>query len=145
MIITEPSKRQPLAAAPKLTVPAQPPKQQDAAAKPPDVPPSKPKNPHFVQTGFLQAARRSGSEMEFRLISGQLVVGRICECDQYCILLDSGGKSILVFKHAIETIEAKDALHAGTFCAEHCPECNPRPDTRPDKPPQSAAPGDELH
>lgn len=38
-----------------------------------DAPPAKPKDPHFGQTGFLSAARRSGCGMEFVLNS---VVGR---------------------------------------------------------------------
>jgi RNA chaperone Hfq len=109
-IINEVKPQQPLSAPLKPAPPVAP-----VSAKQ-DVPPAIPKDPHFVQSGFLSAARRSGAVMEFVLNSGRTVTGRVVSFDQFSIAVEVGGRTKLLYKHGIETMEEQNGngtLHRG--------------------------------
>jgi RNA chaperone Hfq len=69
-----------------------------------------------VQGGFLSAARRSGAVMEFVLNSGRTVVGRLVSFDQFSLLVESQGRTKLLYKHGIESMQEQNGngvLHRG--------------------------------
>jgi|SRR5579884_1671956 len=101
-IINEVRPQRPLSPPVKAAAPVAP-----APAKP-DAPPGKPKDPHFLQGGFLSAARRSGAVMEFTLNSGRTVTGRVSAFDQFSIAVEVQGRTKLLYKHGIECIDERN-------------------------------------
>lgn len=61
--------------------------------------------PQNIQDAFLNAARREKSTVTVYLITGTKLQGRIRSFDKFSILLDSGAQELLIFKHAISTIQ----------------------------------------
>lgn len=78
---------------------------QNPAPPKQDVPVKSKADPHFVQAGFLLAARRSSTSMEFTLKSGLTITGRVIAFDQFSVAVEANGKTKLLYKHAVECIQ----------------------------------------
>jgi host factor-I protein len=58
-----------------------------------------------IQDGFLNTARRDRSEVTIFLLYGAKLTGRIKSFDKFSLILESGSREMLIFKHAISTIQ----------------------------------------
>jgi host factor-I protein len=57
-----------------------------------------------IQDGFLFQSLKDGRAMAFELITGKHLEGRIRRFDRFAVVVESAGREILVYKHAIATI-----------------------------------------
>lgn len=57
-----------------------------------------------IQDGFLNNARREKSIIDFQLMNGGQLSGKIKSFDKFSVLIDVEGQDFLLFKHAISTI-----------------------------------------
>lgn len=59
-----------------------------------------------IQDGFLFQNLKAGSEMRVELTTGRTLSGRLKRFDRFALLLEAGGgEEILVYKHAVATVE----------------------------------------
>ncbi len=58
-----------------------------------------------LQDQFIAAAARQKERMTMFLVNGVMLQGRITGVDQYSVVLERGGISQLVYKHAISTLQ----------------------------------------
>jgi host factor-I protein len=59
-----------------------------------------------IQDGYLFQSLKDGQPMLVELVNGRRILGRIKRFDRFAVVLESEGKEILVYKHAIATISA---------------------------------------
>ena len=85
------------------------------------------KQPHNIQDVFLNHLRREKLPVTVFLMSGVKLTGRIKSFDKFAVILESGQREQLVFKHAISTVVTTRS--APTASA---------PPTSPSKPPSPA-------
>lgn len=57
-----------------------------------------------IQDHLLNEARVSKNEITVYLINGYKMTGKIIGFDNFIIVLDSEGKQMIIYKHAISTI-----------------------------------------
>jgi host factor-I protein len=57
-----------------------------------------------IQDGFLFQNLKEGQSMDFELVTGRTLVGRLKRFDRFAVVLEVEGAEILVYKHAIATI-----------------------------------------
>ena len=62
------------------------------------------KQPHNIQDVFLNHLRREKLPATVFLMSGVKLTGRIKSFDKYAVMLESGQRDQLIFKHAISTV-----------------------------------------
>lgn len=62
------------------------------------------KQPHNIQDVFLNHLRREKLPVTVFLMSGVKLTGRIKSFDKFAVILESGQREQLVFKHAISTV-----------------------------------------
>ncbi len=62
------------------------------------------KQPHNIQDVFLNQLRREKLPVTVFLMSGVKLTGRIKSFDKYAVILESGQRDQLIFKHAISTV-----------------------------------------
>ena len=62
------------------------------------------KQPHNIQDVFLNHLRREKLAVTVFLMSGVKLAGRIKSFDKYAVILESGQRDQLIFKHAISTV-----------------------------------------
>lgn len=60
-----------------------------------------------IQDGFLNAARRDKVTVNFQLMNGGGLSGRIKSFDKFSVLVDIEGQDFLLFKHSISTISTE--------------------------------------
>ena len=58
-----------------------------------------------IQDAFLNMARRERSVVTIYLLYGAKLTGRIKSFDKFSLILESGTQELLIFKHAISTIQ----------------------------------------
>jgi host factor-I protein len=58
-----------------------------------------------IQDAFLNVARRERSVVTIFLLYGAKLTGRIKSFDKFSLILESGTQELLIFKHAISTIQ----------------------------------------
>lgn len=63
-----------------------------------------PKHAINIQDGFLFQNLKEAQIMHVELITGRQLVGRLRRFDRFAVVLESEGKEILIYKHAIATI-----------------------------------------
>jgi host factor-I protein len=63
-----------------------------------------PKHTINIQDGFLFQSLKEGRPMEVELITGRVLGGRLKRFDRFAVVVESDGKEILVYKHAISTV-----------------------------------------
>ena len=68
-----------------------------------------PKHNINIQDGFLFQSLKEAQTMYFELVTGRHLQGRLKRFDRFAVVLESEGKEILVYKHAIATIAAAPA------------------------------------
>ena len=59
-----------------------------------------------IQDGFLFQNLKAGSDMKVELLTGRELEGRLKRFDRFALLIETGGREILIYKHAVATIEA---------------------------------------
>jgi host factor-I protein len=59
-----------------------------------------------IQDGFLFQNLKEGQTMSVELITGRHFEGKLKRFDRFAVVIESDGKEILVYKHAIATLEA---------------------------------------
>ena len=59
-----------------------------------------------IQDGYLFQSLKDGQPMLVELVNGRRILGRLKRFDRFAVVLESEGKEILVYKHAIATISA---------------------------------------
>ncbi len=57
-----------------------------------------------IQDGFLFQNLKEGQTMYVELVTGKSLVGKLRRFDRFAVVIESEGKEILVYKHAISTI-----------------------------------------
>jgi len=62
-----------------------------------------------IQDGFLFQCLKDGAEMELELTTGRSLAGRLRRFDRFAVVLESDGREILVYKHAIATLARSSA------------------------------------
>jgi host factor-I protein len=65
-----------------------------------------PKHNINIQDGFLFQSLKEGQTMHVELVTGHPLLGRLKRFDRFAVVLESEGKEILIYKHAIATIAA---------------------------------------
>lgn len=85
------------------------------------------KQPHNIQDVFLNHLRREKLAVTVFLMSGVKLAGRIKSFDKYAVILESGQRDQLIFKHAISTV----------VTTRSAPAASPPPSS-PSKPPPPA-------
>ncbi len=58
-----------------------------------------------IQDAFLNITRRERSLVTIYLLYGAKLTGRIKSFDKFSLILESGSQELLIFKHAISTIQ----------------------------------------
>lgn len=59
-----------------------------------------------IQDGYLFQSLKEGQTMSLDLITGKSLLGRLKRFDRFAVVIESQGKEILIYKHAIATISA---------------------------------------
>lgn len=57
-----------------------------------------------IQDGFLFQSLKEARHMHFELVTGKELDGRLKRFDRFAVVVDTGTREILVYKHAIATI-----------------------------------------
>ena len=63
-----------------------------------------PKHNINIQDGYLFQSLKEGQTMSLELITGRQLLGRMRRFDRFAVVLETEGKEILIYKHAIATI-----------------------------------------
>jgi len=58
-----------------------------------------------IQDGFLFQNLKAASTLDVGLVTGKTLQGRLRRFDRFAIVLELDGREVLVYKHAIATIE----------------------------------------
>ena len=59
-----------------------------------------------IQDGFLFQNLKEAQPMQMELVTGRHLEGRLKRFDRFAVVIEADGKEILVYKHAIATLEA---------------------------------------
>ncbi len=59
---------------------------------------------NHIQNEILDHAKREGAYLTVHLVNGYKIVGKIEGFDDQAILMNSDGKQVLVYKHAVSTV-----------------------------------------
>jgi len=65
-----------------------------------------------IQDGYLFQSLKEGQVMFLELVTGRHLLGRLKRFDRFAVVLESEGKEILIYKHAIATIALAQAAAA---------------------------------
>ena len=65
-----------------------------------------------IQDGYLFQSLKEGQIMVLELVTGRHLLGRLKRFDRFAVVLESEGKEILIYKHAIATIALAPASPA---------------------------------
>ena len=65
-----------------------------------------------IQDGYLFQSLKEGQIMFLELVTGRHLLGRLKRFDRFAVVLESEGKEILIYKHAIATIALAPASPA---------------------------------
>ncbi len=57
-----------------------------------------------IQDGFLFQSLKDGRPMALELITGKRLEGKIRRFDRFAVVVETSGREVLVYKHAIATI-----------------------------------------
>lgn len=57
-----------------------------------------------IQDGFLFQSLKDGRPMALEMITGSRLEGKIRRFDRFAVVVEVGGREVLVYKHAIATI-----------------------------------------
>jgi len=65
-----------------------------------------------IQDGYLFQSLKEGQIMFLELVTGRHLLGRLKRFDRFAVVLETEGKEILIYKHAIATIALAPASPA---------------------------------
>ncbi len=65
-----------------------------------------PKQEINIQDGFLFQHLKAGTPLLFTLVTGTRLEGTLKRFDRFALVLESDAREILVYKHAVASIEA---------------------------------------
>lgn len=68
-----------------------------------------PKHTINIQDGFLFQSLKEGHPMQLDLVTGKTLIGRLKRFDRFAVVIETDGREILVYKHAISTVAAAAA------------------------------------
>lgn len=91
------------------------------------------KQSHNIQDVFLNHLRREKLVVTIFLMSGVKLTGRIKSFDKYAVILESGQRDQLIFKHAVSTVVTTRSA-ATVATPPSSPSEPPSQATRPSKP-----------
>jgi host factor-I protein len=57
-----------------------------------------------IQDGYLFQSLKEGQIMALELVTGRQLLGRLKRFDRFAVVIETEGKEILIYKHAIATI-----------------------------------------
>lgn len=81
------------------------------------------KSSNNLQDVFLNQARKNRISVIVHLVNGFQIKGFVKGFDNFTIILDSDGKQIMIYKHAVSTITpAKPVLYTAPSFQEGCEE-----------------------
>lgn len=63
-----------------------------------------------LQDIFLNGARKNRTDVTIHLVNGFQINGFVKGFDSFTVILDCGGKQMMVYKHAISTITPAKAI-----------------------------------
>lgn len=66
-----------------------------------------------LQEAFLSAAARERQAMAVFLVNGVMLQGAVVAHDQFSLLLERGGQTQLIYKHAVSTLQPETGLTLG--------------------------------
>lgn len=67
-----------------------------------------------LQDLFLEAAERAEEPMTVFLVNGVMLQGAVSAHDQFVLLLERGGQTQLIYKHAVSTMQPASPLDLGS-------------------------------
>jgi host factor-I protein len=67
-----------------------------------------PKHAINIQDGFLFQSLKDGRPMEVELTTGRSLNGRLKRFDRFAVVVETDGKEILIYKHAITTVKTAE-------------------------------------
>ena len=59
-----------------------------------------------IQDGYLFQALKSGDQISIQLTTGSTIGGQLKRFDRFAIVLDVGGRELMVYKHGIVLVDA---------------------------------------
>lgn len=62
------------------------------------------RNPINIQDGYLFQALKENQELVVDLLNGTRLEGRLRRFDRFAVVVEHGGREVLVYKHAIATL-----------------------------------------
>jgi host factor-I protein len=63
-----------------------------------------PKHNINIQDGYLFQSLKEGQLMVLELVTGRHLLGRLKRFDRFAVVIETDGKELLIYKHAIATI-----------------------------------------
>ncbi len=71
-----------------------------------------------IQDRFLNQVRKEGIAVTIHLVNGFQIRGFVKAFDNYTVVLDSDGKQIIIYKHAVSTITPVKPVRFANAVAE---------------------------
>jgi RNA chaperone Hfq len=68
------------------------------------------KKPNHIQEIILTVARRERRPVTVIITNGFQLKGRVTAFDNYTVVLESGDRQMMIYKHAISTIQLDDPI-----------------------------------
>ena len=65
-----------------------------------------------IQDGFLFQALKVAQPLSIELVTGRAFEGRLKRFDRFALVIDSGGREVMIYKHAIATVAAHTSAQA---------------------------------
>jgi host factor-I protein len=59
-----------------------------------------------IQDGFLFQALKVAQPLAIELVTGRAFEGRLKRFDRFALVIETGGREIMIYKHAIATVAA---------------------------------------
>jgi host factor-I protein len=84
-----------------------------------------------IQDGYLFQSLKEGQIMFLELVTGRHLLGRLKRFDRFAVVLETEGKEILIYKHAIATIALAPATPASPASAPAPASPSPSSQTTP--------------
>jgi host factor-I protein len=66
-----------------------------------------------IQDGFLFQALKVAQPMFVELVNGRSLEGRLKRFDRFALVVEVGGREVLIYKHAIATVSGPVATAGG--------------------------------
>lgn len=66
-----------------------------------------------IQDAFLNQARKNSVPVDIHITNGYLIPGaKIVSFDNYAMIVEAGGKQMLIYKHAVSTVTPQTAMES---------------------------------